>query len=111
MLQMFLLMIGVPHTCFEIALTWSSSKGRTLDTQRIRQEQLIKQVIPFPHRRMVNLAKKETITIGPPGRCVRMTTPYWVKDECYNSWEYVPTIISDRDSDLIGVRIARTRDV
>ena len=28
-LQMFLLKIGVPQTCFEIALTWSSSKGRT----------------------------------------------------------------------------------
>ena len=40
-LQMFLLKIGVPQTSFEIALTWSSSKGRTLDTQWIHQEQLI----------------------------------------------------------------------
>ena len=40
-LQMFLSMIIVPQTCFEIALTWSSSKGQTLDTQRIHQEQLI----------------------------------------------------------------------
>ena len=40
-LQMFLLKIGVPQSCFEIAFTWSSSKGRTLDTQRIHQEQLI----------------------------------------------------------------------
>ena len=40
-LQMFLLKIGVPQTCFEIALTWSSSKSRTLDTRRIHQEQLI----------------------------------------------------------------------
>ena len=38
-----------------------------------------------------------------------MTSPYRVKDQCYNSWEYVPTIISDQDSDLIGVRITRTR--
>ena len=64
---MFLLMIGVPHTCFEIALTWSSSKGQTLDTQRIHQEQLIKQVIPFPHRRMVNLAKKVNYNNGSSG--------------------------------------------
>ena len=46
-LQMFLLKIGLPHTCFEIALTWSSSKGQTLDTQRIHQEQLIEQVLQF----------------------------------------------------------------
>ena len=59
-LQMLLLKIGLPQTCFEIALTWSSSEGQTLDTQRIHQEQLIKKVIPFPHGRMVNLAKKET---------------------------------------------------
>ena len=32
------------------------------------------------------------------------------KDQHYNSWKYVPTIISDRDSDLIGVRITRTQD-
>ena len=31
---MFLLKIGVPQTRFKIALTWSSSKGRTLDTRR-----------------------------------------------------------------------------
>ena len=40
-LQMFLLKIGVPQTCFEIVLTWSSSKGQTLDTGRIHQEQLV----------------------------------------------------------------------
>ena len=57
---------------------------------------------------MANLAKKETITIGPPGRCVRMTSPYRVKDQCYNSWEYVPTIISDQDADLIGAGITQT---
>ena len=33
-LQMFLSMIRVPQTCFEIALTWSSSKGQTLHTRR-----------------------------------------------------------------------------
>ena len=87
-------------------------QGHTLDTQRIHQEHLIEYVLQFPDGRMANLAKKETITIGPPGRGVRMTSPYRViKDQCYNSWEYVPTIISDRDSDLIGVRIARTQDV
>ena len=31
---MFLSKIGVPQTCFEIALTWSSIKGQTLDTRR-----------------------------------------------------------------------------
>ena len=68
---MLLLKIGLPQTCFEIALTWSSSKGQTLDTQRIHQEKLIKQVIQFLHGRMVNLVKKETITLGPPVGCAR----------------------------------------
>ena len=60
---------------------------------------------------MANLAKVETITIGPPARCDRhdMTLPIY-KDQCNNSWKYVPTIISDRDSDLIGVRITQTQD-
>ena len=58
---------------------------------------------------MANIAKKETITIGPPGRCVRMTSPYRVKDQYYNSWEYVPTIISERGSGPIGVRIPQTQ--
>ena len=47
MLQMLLLMIGVPQTCFEIALTWSSGKDQAMDTQRIHQEQLIEQVLQF----------------------------------------------------------------
>ena len=71
---MFLLKIGVPHTCFEIALTWYSSKGWTLDTQRIHHDKLIKQGIQFPHGKMVNLVKKETITLGPPARCARHDT-------------------------------------
>ena len=58
---MFLLKIGARQTCFEIALPRSSSKGKTWDTQRIHQEKLIKQVIQFPHGRMVNLAKKEEL--------------------------------------------------
>ena len=32
------------------------------------------------------------------------------KDQWYKSWKYVPTIISNRDSDLIGVRIPQTQD-
>ena len=78
---MFWLKIKAPQTCFEIALIRSSSKGQTLDTQRIHQEQLIKKVIPFPHGRMVNLAKKETITIGPPARGARhdITLPGQIK--------------------------------
>ena len=68
---MFLLKIGVPQACFEIALTWSSSKGQTLDTQRIHEDKLIKQGIQFPHGKMVNLVKKETTTLGPPARCAR----------------------------------------
>ena len=71
MLQMFLLKFEVPQTCFEIALTWSSSKGQTLDTQRIHQDKLIKQGIQFPHGKKINLVKKETITIGPLVRCAR----------------------------------------
>ena len=38
---MFLLKIGVPVTCFEIALTMYSSKGQTLDTGWIHQDQLV----------------------------------------------------------------------
>ena len=106
---MFLSKIGVSHTCFEIALTRSSSKGQTLDTQRIHQDKLIKQGIQFPHGKMVNLVKKETITLGPSAMCAR--SPYRViKYQCYNSWKYVPTIISDRGSDPIGVRIPQTQD-
>ena len=106
---MLLLKIIVQLTCFEIALTWSSSKGRTLDTQKIHQDKLIKQGIQFPHGKMVNLVKKETITLGPSAMCAR--SPYRViKDQCYNSWKHVPTIISVRDSDLIGVRIPQTQD-
>ena len=80
---MFLLKIGVTQTCFEIALTRSSSKGKTLDTQRIHQEKLIKQVIQFPPGRMVNLVKKETITLGPPARCARhdITLPSHIKTD------------------------------
>ena len=61
---------------------------------------------------MANLAKKETITIGPSARCARhdITIPGHIKLQHYNSWKYVPTIISDRDSDLIGVRIPQTQD-
>ena len=78
---MFLLKIGVPLTCFEVALTWSSGEGQTLKTRRIHQEQLIKYVLQFPHGRMVNLAKKEAITIGPLARCARheITLPGHIK--------------------------------
>ena len=60
---------------------------------------------------MANLAKMETITIGPSFSCARhdITLPIY-KDQCNNSWKYVPTIVSDRDSDLIGVRIPQTQD-
>ena len=61
---------------------------------------------------MVNLGKKEIIAKGPLARGAKqrhhLTGLY--RDKCYNSWKYVPTIISDRDSDLIGVKIAQTRD-
>ena len=41
-----------------------------------------------------------------------MPSPYRViKDQCYNSWKNVPTIISDRDSDLIGVMKPQTQGV
>ena len=40
-LQDVFLKIGVPQTCFKISLTWSSSKGQTLDSKWIQQEQLI----------------------------------------------------------------------
>ena len=60
---------------------------------------------------MDNLAEKESITTSPPTRCDRhdLTLPIY-KDQCNNSWKYVPTIISDRDSDLIGARMPQTQD-
>ena len=61
---------------------------------------------------MVILAK-EIIVIGPPARGVLGMTSYYrvIKDQQHNSWKAVPTIISDRDSDPIGVRIPETQDV
>ena len=61
---------------------------------------------------MANLAKKEAILTGPPTRCARYDhLTGSSKDQYYNSWNYVPTIISDRDSDLIGDMIPQTQDV
>ena len=62
---------------------------------------------------MDNLAKKETITIGPTTRGVghEIILPGHIKDQCLTSWKYIPAIISDRDSDLIGVRVPQARDV
>ena len=59
---------------------------------------------------MANLAKKEMITIGPSARCARndITLPGHIKDQHYNHWKYVPTIISDRGSDAIGDGIPQT---
>ena len=37
----------------------------------IHQDKLIKQGIQFPHGKMVNLVKQETITLGPSVRCAR----------------------------------------
>ena len=61
---------------------------------------------------MVNLAKKGTITIGPTARCTGhdIILSGHIKDQCYNSWKYILTIISDRDSDSIGVRVPRAQD-
>ena len=91
---MLLLKIGLPQTWFEIALTWSSSKGQTLDTQRIHQDELIKQGIQFPHGKMVNLVKKETITIGPPARWARYDTtlPGHIKTNIITLGKCIPTI-------------------
>ena len=64
---------------------------------------------------MDNLAEKESIMIGPPAgggggqawhHCTGST-----KDQRHNSWKVVPTIISDQDSDPIGVRIPESQDV
>ena len=62
---------------------------------------------------MDNLAEKESIMIGPPaggGARHDITLMGHITTKCYNSWKYVPTIISDRDSDLIGVRVTQTQD-
>ena len=61
---------------------------------------------------MVNLAKKEIIKKGPLARRAKQRHHLTglCRDQGYNSWKYVPTIIPDRDSDLIGVRIPQTQD-
>ena len=60
---------------------------------------------------MAILAKMETIPIGLWTDGLGMTPlTRSYKDNWHNSWKYVPTIISDRDSDLIGVRIPQTQD-
>ena len=61
---------------------------------------------------MDNLAEKESITIGPAARCARhdITLPGHIKTNVISLWKYVPTIIYDRDLDLIGVRIPQTQD-
>ena len=59
---------------------------------------------------MDNLVKKETLTIGPPARCTGqdITLPGH-KEHCYYPWKYIPAIISDWGSDLVGVRIPQTQ--
>ena len=47
-----------------------SDFGYTKDSS----ETTYRKVLQFPHGRMVNLAKKEAITIGPPARCARYDT-------------------------------------
>ena len=61
---------------------------------------------------MDNLANKETITAGHPAKCVRhdITLPGHIRTNVITLGKYIPTIISDRDSDLIGVRIPQTHD-
>ena len=61
---------------------------------------------------MAKLAKKDTTIIGLPAGCVGHDIHFTgsQRDQYYSSWKYVPTIISNRDSDLIGVRITQTRD-
>jgi hypothetical protein len=63
--------------------------------------------------RMSNLVKKETIIIGPPAKCVRhdITLPVHQRTNIITLGNYAPTIISDRDSDLVGVTIPQTQDV
>ena len=58
---------------------------------------------------MTNLDKKETITIDPPARCARhdITLPGHINTNVITLGN-VPTIISDRGSDPIGVRIPLT---
>ena len=44
--------------------------------------------------------------MGPPAWCAR----HYITLTGLNSWKNVPTIKSDQDSDLIGVRIPQTQD-
>ena len=61
---------------------------------------------------MVNLDKKEIITKGPLARGAKQRHHLieLCRDQCYNSWKNVPTIIYDRDSDMNGVWIIQTQD-
>ena len=60
----------------------------------------------------LTLLKGRTITIGPPARCARhdITLPGHIKTNVITLGKCVPTIISDRDPYLIGVRISQTQD-
>ena len=55
---MFLLKFGVPQTCFEIALTWSSGEDQTLETQRIHRKQLIGKSYNFLMEEWIALLKR-----------------------------------------------------
>ena len=61
---------------------------------------------------MANLAKKATITIGPPARCARhdITLPGHIKANVISLGNKFKPSYLTRDLDLIGVRIPQTRD-
>ena len=61
---------------------------------------------------MDNLAKKESITIGPPARCARhdITLPGHIKTNVKTLGNKFKPSYLTRDLDLIGVRIPQTHD-
>ena len=67
---MFLLKIGVPQTCFEIALTWSSSKVVLWIHKVSIRNNLWNKSYSFLMEEWITLLKG-TITIGPQARCAR----------------------------------------
>ena len=93
---MFLSKIGVPQTCFEIALTWSTGRSN-FENKKDPCGTTYKIGLTISSRKNGCPCKRNyNDRSSTQGGVLGMTSCYRViKDQCYNSWKNVPTIISD----------------